>query len=583
MMLSSVHRASDSLKRVNTCTLKLRIALKETDKSTLETDLESETDKQSTVATNYPPSTHVTDSEVEDAIKLFVTPPASKDDAAVETPKLPLPGAIDVHRYDLLASQLTNSPNATILPRNFILKAKSTPYDQLCLSQGKDPSKSIARLSVTKILPFNWCELRTIFNVYDGVFEKPQTAPMLRGKLEHSVFERTTHPSKSYSIDLDGVEKEIHIEQTHSFSQLPAEPIVQEELEDIGKRGLQIDPKLRELAVKWTSTVLRLLTLFQFGECREVLVHAMYDRENSCLLEGGGATGSSPLDPDNYILISGIIDHLMFENDTAEGVFEGYQEELKDSITDFLDISDLIKQVGLRANTWCDKNDPFLYVTVKDLKTRKSRSLPHPAQQQSAKYQVGMYRKFLELLSRDPRLTYQLMIINAQKRGIDPFQVLPEALVSELILQNHYLIRDFERLKNGKQIGFEAYDEDSRVSKDHFKLSLRGESTTPSQLLGKWETPPTLAYLAARMSQLYHTLNPFFSDRNYIEYSCQGEVFRQMPYRYNEKEIDQAIDQGMALWLGKREPEGPFVKSICKYCDFHQQCEWHLRQEGAIN
>ncbi|QPG75392.1 hypothetical protein FOA43_002746 [Brettanomyces nanus] len=589
-----------NLKRVNTCTLRLQIPtedLPETEPSNQETSSSSDSDSRNDLDSQSPDhssqgaSSQITDSDVEKAIKHFVTRKPSnykaKANPSSSRDALGSSELINPHKYDSLAQILTANSSATILPLDFIVQNDATPYDQLLRAQGEDLQhpKNHARLSVTKILPFNWCELKSMFNVYSGVFQKTATKPMLRGKVEHSTYEHATHPAEKYSINVNGITKHINIEKTRSFmkdTELPVQPIKEYDLQGLYAMlsELPVEPVLRELASNWTSTILRLLTLFQFGECREVLVQGLYNKAEQALLQTDEQLSSTS--SSDYIIISGVIDHLVLESGSAEGAFDGYQEELRDSIPDFLDISELINQIQLKADRWCDQSDSLLYITVKDLKTRRTRSLPHPLQQQSAKYQVGMYRKFLEILSIDPKLTYQMLLINARKRGIDPYSVLPEPLVIELVLGNYYLIKDFDRLKHGKPIGFAPYDNDSHI-KGNFNISSAGKYTIGNNLSGDWTNPPTLAYLAARLAQLHHSINPFLSSQNFIEYSCQGKVFRQIKDIYHEEDIDSAIRHGMDLWLGHREPETPFIKSICKNCEFRKQCEWHLRQEGAIN
>lgn len=556
---------NDRLKGVNTCHLRLHISAK--DKSDKPDDKPEDTDEDESY-TAPADAKPVSYSSVDDAIKKFVergtVAPAKKPEGKSDS--------LDPHRYDVLATRLSRGQTVrdgqvSVIPERFIVGAAQTPYERLLVSKGEDLShrKNDARLSVTKILPYNWCELKDMFGVYGGMFERVKTKAMARGQAEHAQFEVETHPQRQIRLENGN---DVTIEETQAFAELP-EVNVSQIYESIGQLDEKVDPALKDLAENWNRTILRLLNLFQFGECREVLVHSMYDIEDNVLL---GEKAGSFKTPSDYIIISGIIDHLEMESGREEGVFEGYQQELRDSLDDYLDISELVSRILQKAEHWCDRDDPFLYVVVKDLKTRSGKSLPHPAQQKSAKSQVGMYRKFLDLLGQDSKLTYESLLANAIKRGVDPYVPLPQSVVSKLMLQNFYMIKDLVSLKNGTEIGFDPYDSSPYAAE--FALSL---PSIPEELKGTWERSPTLELLAARLAQLYECLYPFLSNDNYVEYSCKGEVFRQIHHIYNEEVTNSDIQDGLALWMGAREPRTPFFRNICNGCDYKLQCGWNLR------
>lgn len=534
----------------------------------------------------------IPDEEVRQAILKFVNignKSVNKKVAALKSEKPKSTDEIDGHQFDSLAGKLSGEKGCRILPERFVVAGRVTPYEQLSAVKGENPAEKrhSTRISVTSITPKSWCELQRMYFVYSGVTEKPATAPMIRGSKEHLGYEHHTHPQKQFVLEVNGKKRDVHIEETHTFAEkdkLPLERLGRGDLGDLytqlDRLGERVDPSTKELAGKWASSILRFLSLFQFGECREVLVNALYDVEGDRLLDSRHSKPDLPLRPSDYIIVSGIIDHLKLESGSFEGAFEAYQEELKTSITDALDISDLIEQIAKRSRQWANRSDPMLYMTVKDIKTRRTASLPAPPQIESAISQVGMYRKFLEILSLDPEVTYHMMIANALKRGIDPYVPLPQAVVFPLCLQNNYLIKDFARIKHGKAIGFKPYDQDPLIPHNYLSnvdITLPQDSEILSELVGSWEEPPTLAYMAARLAQLYNLMNPFFSDIGSIEYSNKGSVFRQINCKYNEAAIDNDIMHGIDLWMGKREPAHPFFPSICKRCIFRKQCEWHLK------
>ncbi|GME83433.1 unnamed protein product [Ambrosiozyma monospora] len=145
------------------------------------------------------------------------------------------------------------------------------------------------------------------------------------------------------------------------------------------------------LIKSWTRNLLRLTDLLKFGECREIMVFGILDKETKQLLTK--PLNNQAIEPDGsnlvksrYIILSGIIDHLVLENRVeATGIFEEYQNELTEKLNDEIDHNELIQASHELAPTWND----LLQVTLKDLKTRPYRSVPDGKTQKVHEYQVG--------------------------------------------------------------------------------------------------------------------------------------------------------------------------------------------------
>ncbi|ODV85893.1 hypothetical protein CANARDRAFT_179029, partial [[Candida] arabinofermentans NRRL YB-2248] len=415
-----------------------------------------------------------------------------------------------------------------------------------------------ARLSVTKIIPGNWCELQRFFRLYNNLTEEEENRFMIRGKVEHAKYELITHASVSLLTELVALLKK-QSKSSHNS---------------------------RVLAAVWSRSILRLTELFEFGEAREILVHGVYNMSTEQLLNPANVANEEletyTKNSSNLLVISGVIDHLVLESGKFEGVFDQYQQELEQSITNKQDLSEIIK-------------NPLLYMSVRDLKTRSGRSLPHPFTQNTSKIQIGMYRKFLEDLSISPEKTYRMMLINSVQRNVDIDEPLSPELVIYLMLNNKYLINDFKRLKNGDPIGFQPFDNDINSPRDgSMKYSIAPicevsgidapelielvKTEIPAELHSGtlWKTAPTYRYLAARLAQLYGLTNDFLSPSLSVEYSAKDTIFNQVNYRYNKSEIESTIEKGMDLWNGRRLPLRPQYKTICKSCEFSKQCGWYL-------
>ncbi|GME78120.1 unnamed protein product [[Candida] boidinii] len=196
----------------------------------------------------------------------------------------------------------------------------------------------------------------------------------------------------------------------------------------------------------------------------------MYDTQKHHLLTKNTRNykGLLQADTNRVVLISGIIDHLAFESKHSDAVLQ-YRKELRDymdekanrakldiknknnnnnnnsdpfnSLNYLRDLNCIIPAVETKAKEWCDPSDPMIFLSVKDVKTRQSKYLPHPYLRQLAQIQVNMYRRFLGILSGETddeingikgnnpvEFTYNMLLTNLRKRGIDPDQTIPSSV-----------------------------------------------------------------------------------------------------------------------------------------------------------
>ncbi|GME67476.1 unnamed protein product [Ambrosiozyma monospora] len=184
----------NDLKKANTKSLKFHIHYTPPQKEQVEPASEaSSTIPVLDFETQKPPEEQketrsYSDEQVKKAIGLFMGVDESSDPNELIVPKS--------HKFDTLAQILTGNANATLLPFKDIKLKSPTPYHMKCI----DEKNSDSRLSVTKIIPSIWCELKTIYRLYQGQVEEPNNESMTRGKAEHLDFELETHPIDQYAV-----------------------------------------------------------------------------------------------------------------------------------------------------------------------------------------------------------------------------------------------------------------------------------------------------------------------------------------------------------------------------------------------
>ncbi|SMN20946.1 similar to Saccharomyces cerevisiae YBR163W EXO5 Mitochondrial 5'-3' exonuclease and sliding exonuclease, required for mitochondrial genome maintenance [Maudiozyma saulgeensis] len=420
------------------------------------------------------------------------------------------------------------------------------------------------RLSVTKLMTKSWCELRYAYDVYSKM-DKLTTRNISQGVTFHKTLEDTMIPE---NVKLDQFLKEQRI---------------------IGFE--------KTLQCKWIDTLQKLLMTFSnVGECREVLCHGYIINQIDSLQDGKFVTdvdiGSNM---DQLILVSGIIDHLKWvprwgnesHSDSKFDLFNDIfnDEEINNDLPKIL--SSLQREIPKRINGW--------KLQVRDVKTRQTFNIPNQTSvQRSTKLQIMYYRKFIEILSLNPKQTYKMLIINAQRRNLDVDQELDSMTIIALMMQNPMLIPDMRRLRDGKSIGFESYDAPSyQLQKSNIPFVIPQDIVSVEvresfkEFVTIWKRPVTLRYFAARLAQTYHLLNSMLSEDLLVEYYCRGVNFHNLPFRNNDKQlIDHNADRTNFLF-GKREVQ-PIEQNLrnfltyCKHCDYQSVCSWKHEGEEKL-
>ncbi|CCE65506.1 hypothetical protein TPHA_0L01510 [Tetrapisispora phaffii CBS 4417] len=442
-------------------------------------------------------------------------------------------------------------------------KGVESPFNAVVAKKKSVISNKITgtdRLSVTKLLTKRWCELRETYDIYSKIpmFE---TTAIKGGKVAHKKLETRSHPTpKEWTRFVEDFEMNIPTDKYHNY------------IEDL------------------FNCSMRFVSLFKLGDAREILCHAYLDNTTGKFLK-------NVPNSDNDILVSGIIDHLtltekiptILENPVKRPPFALFSVDYNDCFTSFQSLL-----------SWLEMNKSYLEsnyeIVVSDVKTRSYRSKPSQSSViLAAKYQAMYYHTFLHLLSLDPSVTYQNIIINAQRRGYDVDQPIDPAKLISLIESNNIIFEDMRHLRDGENINFEPFDSDARNyysdKNSIYDLNKYSDIITDRRVLEKygelftnWKIPVSLRYMAARLAQMYHFTGPLLSDQLLIEYYCYDDNFHNIFFKYDEETITKEAFDSTLYWFGKREiePIKPTVSNLltyCKYCDYNKICAWKKNGE----
>lgn len=403
---------------------------------------------------------------------------------------------------------------------------------------GHTPISEFPRLSVTMILTQQWCELRDFFEIYSRT-PREETDAMRKGRKEHLKLELETHPE----IDMSDV----------------LEHIPQVELKEVDVYCQSV-----------VDAILRLVTLLQTGRAREIYVHGFID-------EFGVIDDGEVLDEDSMI-VTGVIDHLVLKSSDRERPIEHAFKQMND----LKDIVDLGSEV-------ISKHPSSYFLLVSDVKTRSQPTLPSQASVlQGAKSQVMIYRKFLEVLGG--RFGAQWLEEYCKRKKIDIDEPITPEFALGLIYTHDVFWKDFERMRDGVDVGIEGFDNHKHVS--NYDLSYLKSSITDPEMLEKispflkpWSRAPTTRYFISRLSKMFHNTALLLRHEELrVEYFFQGKNLHDVYFQYDENVMATVAAKGLEFWKGYRDPqpvEGTFknINSICKYCDFKDHCLWTKEME----
>ncbi|AAS51974.1 ADR054Cp [Eremothecium gossypii ATCC 10895] len=408
------------------------------------------------------------------------------------------------------------------------------------------------RLSVTRLLTKQWCELRTAYDLYSNMplFE---SKAMRIGKRAHRKLENKLHGASDAAA-------------TQALERL--------------QLAVPVDP-LHRLAADWAGAIDRMCTLFQKGEARELLCHGYISADHGAFVEG-------PVREDSDVLVSGVIDHLVLTQRGGGSPLSALQPERSLQFpSDMAELVPFLKDLGeRRAAEW--------EVVVGDIKTRKYTQVPSQASVvETSRLQVMYYRRFLEDLGADVDKAYEKLLTNAQRRGLDVDAPLAAGSAISVMEGIPQLGADMLRLVRGDPIGFGPFDSYNRyAAHDTYDFTQHAallqdqpELQKYAVFFGQWKTPFNLRFLAARMAQLYGCIAPLLSNTLLIEYYMGGECFHVNTFKYDAAELRKHCEDSARFWFGKREiePIEPTIRNVnayCKFCDYKDICLW--RKEAVL-
>lgn len=359
--------------------------------------------------------------------------------------------------------------------------------------------------------------------------------------------------------------------------------------EDILKLKTDLDISSTQ-GYKLSQTLNRTLSLLSKGECREILVHGFYNKSTLSLfppLEQERAEYvNKDIDLEENILLSGIIDDLTLSS-VHEGAVETFCAEVDSVLKNSYDLDEIIKEIKKIISIWSDGNDSknsMINIIVNDDKTTMSTSLPLKSTRTTHMTQVGIYRLLLQKSVEDIELAYLSWRANMKVRSIDVDMPLSSDIITLCALQSNYLLQDFIKLKGGKPMVFEKPDKTAIIPDDGYTFENKSNQDWLDILNGKWVKPPTLSHIIARLVQVQSLLSPLLSDLLQITYISQKseKLINKVDQKFDEEHIVSQINQGVELWLGRREPAPVTNERSCNYCMFKTKCMVPLRRKGFL-
>lgn len=497
------------------------------------------------------------------------------------------------NRINNLSHYLNNNEKqeSKYLPNQFIIEKSLVPYDELCRINNDYHS----RLSVTKILPKAYCELKDMYQLFIGGINI-ETKAMVSGRKIHKVLEEQIHPQIDVCLKTKDSDEVVQIDKQKDLIDVDVS-IKEEGKEQVNKE--ENKGKLSEELVmiditdykistssqlyKISQNIVRIINIFKFGKSREILVHILINKKTGEIMRrvpDGGFVDKE------HIIISGIVDdlHLSSEHDDA---FKTFQKELTEEINKSFDFENTFQAINSKIESWTDLDDPALYLIVNDDKSRSSKFLPSNDYQKSQLLQVGMYRYFLGNLSHNLNFTYESWRFNMITRGESIDDQLDNSDVCFSYFANHYLLNDYIKLKNGEPLDFNGIKSppiSTAIKSSPYIFVNKTNDKSLDVLVGEWKNPPTFAHILARLSQVEYLLNKFISNKLEITYidRSSGTKLNVIHDEYNEKYVENQIHLGMNLWMGKREPYPTNSKQVCKNCDFRVNCKIPDRLKGIL-
>jgi len=417
------------------------------------------------------------------------------------------------------------------------------------------------KISVTQLLTDSWCELRSYYDSYACSRAAPSAA-MVSGTEQHKSLEDRTHKPEI------NVTKEIQKNFT---------PIMMDQLKNF-ERTLNL--------------ISRFIDLLTIGKAREFAVTAIINKETKELIDVNNLQKlafvhqKSPCYNDQFILASGYLDYLR-----SESYVNGLEKEKW--IQNNYSLNTLL-ETSIKGP-----------LTVIDVKTRgkpivtKSKGvlIGH-------RYQIGLYRKFLGLMSGENvsginspisvdqinETAYTLLVTDSVQRGYDVDEPVDPVVGLVMLANNPWIITMLEQICVNDLLGNSLYDtfhaqqstdyswDLSQVNpKDFYQVLEPSLLQRTEQLFTKWKRPLSLRSITALISKFYPLISKKLSQNTKIMYYTDGECFHTSNYLYNPKAINTFMEDKVKFLIGQRPPR-PIEKSEipqkCGFCRFQSICEY---------
>lgn len=404
-------------------------------------------------------------------------------------------------------------------------------------TSGKSPlevSRNSSRLSVTGMLVGRWCELKTAYEAYTGYTRF--SANMAKGTAFHSKIELTDHP-----VDPRTAEMKLAL-------------------------NISVSSALERFADDTVGNIERIVHLMLSGSARELKIHGFVGKKTGNLLMSDGL-----FDPLESLVLTGVIDHLEFLNNSIVDFEDGAPETFEDVL--------------------CVGSARFseALIRISDLKTRGRPTLPtQQSVLDAAKTQVMLYRAMLDTLLKRTD-TFYLLCALARSYKIDIDEpLLP--LFAVLCVQRMLLFaEDFKRLMTGEFSGWDMHSnytslalELLTVPRDKVSLCERMFPEMVEYVNKPWKQPLTVRYLLYVYSNLLRDLGKMalLSEKLRIEYvTMKGRQIGIVEVDYSKQKALEASEKGSKFWLGARAIDPvdytyKNYKTYCKNCEFVGACHW---------
>lgn len=499
---------------------------------------------------------------------------------------------------------------SALLPLSKPPHVEETPFQFHSLHNENQSYITVPRLSVTKLLTDQWCELREYYNIYAGS-PAVKSKQMSMGTTVHAGLEEDQYRFVDFTPFVTFLDK-VFLDKLLALREdldIKVEPYVGEPdaltTYTLYENLLLGNSEESKMADEWLDKILfRLYTLLLTSEAREVLVHGYLNMQKATFVN---LTNDKSSASENLVMVSGVVDYLNITHKTDPSDYSFF-DDVRSNLevkypevdgTQFIDLTEFLEDLKLLVHEHADK----FTLKVSDVKTRSWNRIPSQASVlRSSKLQVTYYRHLLGILSGETTEdfdAYHMLIENARRRGIDVDKPINLKFALLFLRRNYDLLYcDFKKLANGYPIGFDPYDH--FMSENHnstdlwYDFSLITDELTNVNELSKndpdnfdylkilslglskpWKHPLTLRYFAARASQLYRLCAPFLGDNLSIEYhnALTQKCFSKIDYKYDIESLDSSIRNAVSFWDGLRKPSVVEDISKCKYCNFSSVCQ----------